>query len=155
MKIPVEEEGEMAQNLWRWCNRCQGLFYSGSPTSGTCPAGGGHNYQGSGNYSLHDAAEVPPGVSQSQWRWCHKCQGLFYGPGLGGSHCPTGGTHDSTGSANYALQFAPTPGQDQWRWCNRCQGLFYSGNPTTGWCPASGGGGHNWNMSGDYSLPVT
>jgi hypothetical protein len=143
----------MAQNLWRWCNRCQGLFYSGQTTSGTCPAGGGHNYQGSGNYSLHDVAEVPPNTSQSQWRWCHKCQGLFFGPGLAGSHCPAGGTHDLTGSGNYALQFAPTPGQDQWRWCNRCQGMFFSGNPTSGWCPASGGGGHNYNMSGDYSLP--
>jgi len=37
---------------WRRCNKCQGLFYTGNPTFGTCPTGGGHDYSGSANYSL-------------------------------------------------------------------------------------------------------
>ena len=45
----------MAQSNWRWCYRCQGLYFAGSPTSGWCPAGGGHDYTGSGNYSLPSA----------------------------------------------------------------------------------------------------
>ncbi len=42
----------MAQSSWRWCHKCQGLFFAGNPTSGACPAGGGHDYAGSGDYSL-------------------------------------------------------------------------------------------------------
>src|SRR5262245_54723010 len=89
--------GDMSQNFWRWCNRCQGLFYSKLNTSGSCPAGGGHNWQGSYDYILNDVSEVPPDSSQPNWRWCHKCQGLFFGGGLLGSACPVGGTHDLTG----------------------------------------------------------
>ena len=44
----------IAQNNWRYCNKCQGLFFALNSTSGTCPAGGGHNYSGSGNYTLDD-----------------------------------------------------------------------------------------------------
>lgn len=31
---------------------------AGHPTTGTCPAGGGHNYSGSGDYTLKSYAEV-------------------------------------------------------------------------------------------------
>src|SRR5215469_13579894 len=94
----------MGQNNWRWCNQCQGLFYSGNPTSGTCPAGGGHNWETSGLYNLYFASEIAPDDGQDYWRWCHNCQGLFYGPNTPSSCCPAGGQHVSTGSANYALQ---------------------------------------------------
>jgi hypothetical protein len=40
-----------AQSNWRWCNKCQGLFFGGNPNP-KCPAGGAHNKTGSGNYSL-------------------------------------------------------------------------------------------------------
>jgi len=40
--------------------------------------------------------------SQSNWRWCNKCQGLFFG-GNPNPKCPAGGAHDKTGSGNYSL----------------------------------------------------
>jgi hypothetical protein len=47
--------------------------------------------------------KVPTTGTQVGWRWCHKCQGLFYGPNVKKSVCPAGGAHDSTGSGNYEL----------------------------------------------------
>jgi len=50
-----------------------------------------------------------PGASpgqQSNWRWCNKCQGLFYGGNVASSRCPTGGAHttpNQSGSADYIL----------------------------------------------------
>jgi Zn finger protein HypA/HybF involved in hydrogenase expression len=37
---------------WHWCNKCQGLFLTGNPNLGWCPAGGGHDYAGSGGYQV-------------------------------------------------------------------------------------------------------
>jgi hypothetical protein len=67
-------------------------------TTGWCPAGGGHEHQPSSDYSLQDT-----GQSQPDWRWCHKCQGLFYGANPSTGYCPSGGGHDFTGSDNYHL----------------------------------------------------
>jgi peptidase M23-like protein len=85
---------------------------------------------------------------QEQWKWCSKCQGLFFG-GYSGSVCPAGpGGH--TGGGNYilALNAANVPGQPDWRWCSKCQGLFYSKHSPSN-CPA-GPGGHTGG--GNYSL---
>jgi len=66
-----------------------------------CPAGGAHANVGSGNYHLaHSLA--PTAGWQSNWRWCNKCQGLFFGS-LPDSVCPAGGAHNSVGSADYSL----------------------------------------------------
>lgn len=47
---------------------------------------------------------VPPAsITQASWRWCHKCQSLFWGHNMGISVCPAGGTHDDTGSGDYSL----------------------------------------------------
>ena len=89
-----------SQSNWRWCHKCQGLFFGGNPGP-VCPAGGTHDKTGSGNYSLLHNAAVAAG-QQANWRWCKKCQGLFFG-GNPGPVCPAGGTHDKTGSGNYSL----------------------------------------------------
>jgi len=34
------------QNQWRFCNKCQAMFFDGYPNKGRCPAGGGHVAQG-------------------------------------------------------------------------------------------------------------
>jgi hypothetical protein len=75
------------------------LFFNGNPNS-VCPVGGPHSHTGSGNYTLVHNSANPPG--QVDWRWCHKCHGLFYGD-KPGPVCPAGGAHDSAGSGNYAL----------------------------------------------------
>ena len=89
-----------AQSDWRWCNKCQGLFFGGDPNP-KCPAGGGHVKVGSGNYSLGHNLPAIAGW-QSNWRWCNKCQGLFFG-GNPNPKCPAGGGHVKVGSGNYSL----------------------------------------------------
>jgi len=135
------------QANWRWCRKCQGLFFGGNPGS-QCPVGGAHDSTGSGDYHLAGGIVAAPG-QQPNWRWCRKCQGLFFG-GNPGSRCPTGGTHDSAGSGNYVLLQKPAPShQTNWRWCRKCQGLFFGGNPGSV-CPASNE--HDPTGSGNYSL---
>ncbi len=60
-----------------------------------------HDKAGSGNYSLIHNAGLAPG-QQSDWRWCNKCQGLFFG-GNPNPVCPAGGGHVKVGSGNYSL----------------------------------------------------
>jgi hypothetical protein len=134
------------QNNWRWCNKCEGLFFAGDTTTGACPAAGGHNYKGSGNYVL----AIAPAAGQDNWRWCHKCEGLFFAGDTTTGACAAGGGHDYGGSGDYVLPFVPGTGQDNWRWCHKCEGLFFAGDTTTGACPA--GGGHDYRGSGDYVL---
>src|SRR5262245_14621547 len=31
------------QSNWRWCHKCQGMYFAGNNTAGVCPAGGGHD----------------------------------------------------------------------------------------------------------------
>lgn len=137
------------QDNWRWCRKCQGIYFAGSST-GACPAGGGHDHSGSGDYTLLQGLDAAAG--QDNWRWCNKCQGLAFAgnPALGS--CPGGGNHDHVGSGNYKLVFnnPADPGQKNWRWCNKCQGLHFAGNFLAGACPA--GGGHDHAGSGNYDL---
>lgn len=45
-----------------------------------------------------------PGT-QAGWRWCSKCQGLFYGLQKAISRCPAGGMHDDSHSHDYTLGY--------------------------------------------------
>lgn len=51
------------------------------------------------------AAPPKPGT-QTGWRFCSKCQGLFWGPGEARSMCPRGGQHDGSHSHEYTLGYA-------------------------------------------------
>jgi hypothetical protein len=105
-------------------------------------------------------------MSQSGWRHCGKCQGLFFGDNPT-SVCPAGGAHaiaDDPVQYNFMLWLfldPPDIPQINWNLCNKCQGLFYSGqsqgtwfnfgldwNASTGVCPA--GGGHAYAGSAGY-----
>jgi len=132
------------QRGWRWCNKCEGLWFGGNPGS-KCPAGGVHSKTGSGNYSLVHQATSAPG--QSNWRWCSKCQGLWFGGNPAGA-CPAGAKHIKTGSGNYTIAHQTGAGQQGWRWCSKCQGMWFAGNNTAGKCPA--GQGHSSVGSGSY-----
>lgn len=136
------------QDNWRWCWRCQGLWFAGNESS-ACPAGGFHGKWGSGDYTLN----LGTGSGQDDWWWCDQCEGLWFaGNGTTGV-CPgpAGGGHSSNGSADYFLTQGSGSGQSGWRWCERCQGLWFGGNGTAGVCPA--GGGHSESGSGDYFIP--
>jgi hypothetical protein len=101
------------------------------------------------NFTFGGLAVDRPPVTQDNWHWCSRCQGLFFAGEVQGL-CPAGGEHHGCGSANYTLVLSPFPGQRNWRWCGRCQGLFFAGGTSTGSCPA--GAGHNYADSADYSL---
>ena len=49
----------VGQTNWRWCHKCQGLYFSGSATQGSCPAGAAHDHTGSGDYMLMQNANYP------------------------------------------------------------------------------------------------
>jgi hypothetical protein len=53
----------MGQQNWRWCKKCQGLYFAGNPGS-KCPASGGHVKTGSGNYKLIFNAWGVPGAAR-------------------------------------------------------------------------------------------
>ena len=84
----------MDQNHWRFCQKCNAMFFDGFPSKGVCPAGGGHEAQGF-DFSLpHD---VPPTANaQNNWRFCDKCHAMFF-DGAPNSRCPAGGQHHAQG----------------------------------------------------------
>jgi hypothetical protein len=91
---------------------------------------------------------------QDQWRWCHRCSGMWFAGGGDAGRCPQGGGHVQDGSGNYGLVdgIAYPAGQPLWRWCQKCMGLWFSGAGfgQFGRCPA--GGGHSKDGSGNYIL---
>ena len=55
--------------------------------------------------SSKPAAPHPGPGTQTGWRYCIKCTGLFYGPEQQQSMCPRGGIHDGSHSHSYTLGF--------------------------------------------------
>jgi hypothetical protein len=149
-KSPAQGTSPSVQANWRWCRKCQGLAFAGSPSPGACPAGGLHDHQGSGDYTL--IIGVPGAPGQHNWRWCRKCQGLAFAGSSSPGACPAGGLHDHQDSSDYTLvtNGPGASGQNNWRWCRKCQGLAFAGSPSPGACPA--GGLHDHQGSWDYSL---
>jgi hypothetical protein len=152
---------ETTQAGWRWCSKCQGMFYAMATGNhmGVCPAGGKHIDAGSGHY-LEVVGGDAPGKLQGGWSWCSKCMGFFYSrasEGAGGmGHCPAGGTHTKEGSGAYAAVIGEDGRRQQggWRWCGKCMGMFYArSRGTMGICP--GGGAHTDAGSGHYASLYT
>jgi hypothetical protein len=146
--------GAATQPGWRWCHKCQGMFYArAGAVYGVCPAGAAHSDAGSGHYFAVFGEDVPG--QQGRWRWCHKCEGFFYArAGAVYGVCPAGATHSADGSGHYAAIFGGSmPGEQQggWAWCHQCEGMFYcAGNAGQGVCPA--GGTHSTIGSGQYAF---
>jgi hypothetical protein len=104
--VPFGDAGPGMQTGWRYCQRCQGLFYVDNPTQGACPCGGQHDH--ANRSALYDMSlEGPPGM-ETGWRWCAKCEGLF-NSGNQESICATGGKHDGSSSAKYAMKLGALP----------------------------------------------
>lgn len=92
------------QSHWRWCDKCHVLWMglnSGSRCAGTIS--GPHFSASSGDYTVIHQAETN-GPGEKNWRWCHKCQALWFA-GVTGAKCPAGGSHSQTGSGKYRVQF--------------------------------------------------
>jgi len=64
----------MTQAGWRWCNKCQGMFYSpGSPS--LYPAGGAHNSSGAATTASHDSITLgwPSLIAGELWNAATYC----------------------------------------------------------------------------------
>jgi hypothetical protein len=127
---------EPVQADWRFCQKCQSMFFDGYPTKGVCPAGGAHSGQGFNFVLPHDVASS---LGQPDWRFCQKCQSMFFDGYPTKGVCPAGGTHSAQGF-NFVLPHddASSLGQPDWRFCQKCQSMFFDGYPTKGVCAAGG-----------------
>jgi hypothetical protein len=155
------------QGGWRWCHKCQGLFFTRNPSQGVCPADKQSlDASQSGTYLTRLGESAPAGNSgppfnfnfsaqQGSWRWCHKCQGIFFTGNPSQGVCPTDNqSHDASQSGHYAIVLddgASTVGQTNWRWCQKCQGFFFAGNVSLGVCPRDHQS-HDASQSGKYQL---
>src|SRR5260370_9889364 len=54
------------QQNWRWCSRCNGLYWAGSSTTGVCPGGGAHGPKTGSNYKL--VMDVSNYQGKHDWR---------------------------------------------------------------------------------------
>lgn len=136
---------------WRWCSKCQGLFFQPNG-GGLCPAGGGHDGSSSSRYALrYYSAPISSDMVQPEWRWCSRCQGLAWG-GSGPGFCPGSGRHIHSESFNYHLWHDITSdfSQPNWRWCYKCQAIFYGPNQSSSWCAQSGR--HDGSASSNYLM---
>src|SRR5919197_3922766 len=71
------------------------------------------------------------------WRFCHKCNGLFLGGQASKGPCPAGGGHEAQG-LNFDLRHdvPESPhSQGAWRMCRHCAVMFFDGFPEKGTCP--------------------
>lgn len=126
-----------AQEGWRWCRKCQIMFFAQDRAGGfgVCPAGGRHDPSASDYYYLRMEPEIA-GVQQGGWSWCMKCMGLYGSVGANMGACPAGGSHNNFSGAYAAVLGEEGPGQQGgWRWCRKCMGMFY-GRAGGGVCPA-------------------
>jgi hypothetical protein len=100
------------QGGWRWCQKCEGLYFAGNvvlhgalplPDEGSCPAGGSHDDSASGKYVMQLGEGSANANPQGGWRWCQKCQGLFFSGNADQGNCPAGGKHDNSRSGPYVM----------------------------------------------------
>jgi hypothetical protein len=125
---------------WRFCHKCNSMFFNGFPQKGICPAGGPHDAAGFMFFLPHDIQETP--TAQTNWRFCHKCESMFFDGFPQKGRCPTGGGHEAAGfnfTLPHDIQETPTA-QHNWRFCRKCNSMFFDGFPQKGVCP--GGSGH-------------
>jgi hypothetical protein len=154
--IPVGAAAAENQAGWRWCKKCEGLWFAdgGDSRKGKCPAGENHDTTDSGNYLLTQNEDDAAG--QQGWRWCKKCEGLWFADGgeTRKGKCPAGGSHEDTDSGKYTLihNDDDAKGQQGWRWCKKCEGLWFAdgGESRKGKCPA--GDNHDMTDSGKYTV---
>ncbi|MFF9212948.1 hypothetical protein [Streptomyces sp. NPDC014791] len=81
--IPEDADSQAG---WRYCGKCHGLFWSGHPQGGACPADGGSHQAGAGpafpgfNFVLpHFGSPGDDDVrNERDWRFCARCYELVW-----------------------------------------------------------------------------
>ena len=134
-RVPlVDESRGQVQAGWRYCRKCQSLFFDGYREKGICAAGGSHDAEGL-NFVLHFGVRALR-AEQADWRFCPKCNAMFFDGYASKGVCPAGGGHVSEGF-NFVLRYDKSgPGQGDWRFCRKCQSIFFDGYLAKGICPA-------------------
>ena len=146
----VGAQAEDSQTDWRFCQKCNAMFFDGAPDKGHCPAGGAHVAQGFIFQLPHDGPLTP--TAQADWRFCNKCFDMFFDGFPNKGRCAAGGAHVAQGFNFHLPHDVPGPGQASWRFCQKCNAMFYDGAPNKGSCPA--GGGH-LAQGYNFVLPFT
>lgn len=150
------------QNGWGMCSLCMGVIFKGHTFKGICPFGtlpglnGQHKPDPSVNFLLNIEKGTRFGF-QDKWRWCFRCEGLFFHGNQSDGVCPAGGPHRTKGSGEYLIQFASTPkvnvlngGVAEFLWCAKCEGMYANFGSNFGTCP--GVGDHSRQGSGNYFI---
>jgi hypothetical protein len=123
-----------AQKNWRFCHRCNVLFFDGGKNKGSCPAptGGAHEAEAMGfNFSLPLCCEETP-TQQRKWRRCLRCQALFFDGFRKKGPCSAGGDHAADRNNQYFLGHSHSVSgnknlQPDWRFCDKCLVMFFTG----------------------------
>jgi len=147
--LPNNAANAPGQAGWSHCGKCSAMFFSLNPGS-KCPVTvpqDTHDATTSGGYSIVENVAGDPG--QHRWRWCDKCQGIWF-PDGNASVCPADGKAHNLGTGDYSIGVNPPDVQANWRKCSRCQSIYYAGNGA-GAC-AAGPGGHDPGASGSYLM---
>lgn len=111
-------------------------------------AAAAHSWPAGDQFPSYGMPPLPQ--TESGWRRCQKCAGL-YRASSGSGVCPKGGAHAPVAGGEYVLMFASPLGYGQsgWRWCSGCGGLFFA-KASMGACPH--GGDHQVSRGSGYSL---
>ena len=83
------------QAAWRFCAKCEAMFFDGFPSKGVCAAGGPHQAAGFNFVLPHDVPETP--TAQAAWRFCRKCEVMFFDGFPSKGTCAAGGAHEAAG----------------------------------------------------------
>jgi len=115
------------QNQWQVCVNCDSLFYDGYRNKGRCPINKATAHSPSGgNSNSYVLTYDSRGPGQPNWRFCNKCEALFFDGYPQKGVCAAGGGHVAAGY-NFTLRYdAKAEGTSGWRFCNKCQVLFMS-----------------------------
>jgi hypothetical protein len=139
------ERDHKNQADWRFCGKCKGLFWDGDDQfKGICPQDHlGHDKAGLNFVLACDAGEDVR--SQTNWRFCAKCAGLFFDGYIDKGVCPKDGKGHEAAGFHFSLGhgFPETfDRQPKWQFCSKCAGLYFNGFADKGVCPKDGAGHH-------------
>ena len=76
------------QDQWRFCPKCQAMFFDGYPGKGRCPAGEGHVAVGYYFRLPHDVSQTAN--AQRDWRFCNNCYVMFFDGYRSSGRCAAG-----------------------------------------------------------------
>jgi Flp pilus assembly pilin Flp len=127
------------QQEWRFCHKCQVIFFDGSPNKGVCAGGGAHESAGFDFVLPHGVPETA--TAQRAWRFCVKCGAMFFDGSPNKGTCPAGGPHAAAGFEFVLPHDVPetATAQRAWRFCVRCGAMFFDGFSNKGACAVGGG----------------